>query len=152
MKMKHQIVKSISCYIGILIGILCLVSINFSGCNKIENKKYIAEKVVEMYAGSGEAEENLKKAIQALSNAKTMSEINVARTMANQPVEQFNNKCEHKISNDPILKGYFESFCKRMEEGKTLSIETLNYYGYKTRIKLEKDLDIILLSNNSQQK
>jgi hypothetical protein len=48
----------------------------------------------------------------------------------------------NKIGNDPILKGYFESFVQRIDN--RMTIETINYYSVRVRQKLEKELILIL--------
>lgn len=131
----------------LLVGLLIIISLNanffLSGCSRIKNKKYVSEKVTEMYTNVSRnpLADMAKSFNENVASGNVNSFIHEQQTKQ-MSMEEFNDNCVQKIMNDPKLKEYFDSFCKRMSKDEVLSIETLNYYGIALRRNLEKDLDI----------
>ncbi len=125
---------------------LCTV-ILCAGCSKTENKKYIAEKVTEMYVGVSRnpMADMITKMNEAISSGNITAAINEQKNELDYAQSEFNANCAEKILQDPILTEYFTAFCKRHSSQETLSIDKLNYYGISLRSSLEKELGVDIL-------
>lgn len=137
-----------------LISIFCCTLI-FSGCGneKIENKNYVAEQVTLMFEGvsrdpMGDSMRFLEK-MGEMRTASDMMEMNDQSQAEKLMIQEFNASFAMKASNDPVLKKYFDSFCKRHKRGKNRSLFSFDFYDYGTRINLEKELGIDIVDTPS---
>jgi len=140
--------------IFLLIPIFCCTLI-FPGCGneKIENKNYVAEQVTLMFEGvSRDPMGDSMRVLEKMGEMKTASdlmEMNDQSRAEKSMIEEFNASFAMKASNDPVLKKYFDSFCRRHAKGKSRSLSSFDFYDYGTRISLEKELGIDIVDTPS---
>lgn len=144
MKGNIMLTSGNKCSIVVRSFFICLL-ILFTGCNiKIEHKIHIERRVIKMYEGyTKNPEQELVDRFNDFAESGSGSSLNDFRKAANKDIE-FNEKCVEFISNDSILKVYFEGFIERHFED-DMNIYRLNYYGIPVRQLLQKELDVVLL-------
>lgn len=133
-------------FVGMLAGLICLHSVVWAACTK--DREHVAEKLIEMYAERDSIEIELNKAFQAIleingvgADVSEIQEANAKVNKAKRRMALFNEKCLAMVQDDPVLKAYFQSFCKTVStEDTVIRVDSLNYYSPVVVKRLDQDL------------